>query len=141
MNRAGKFVFIIGVFGLCVALFTFLRPEAVFPDQTFVNDSDATLKLDLKVNPLHLNSVVPRVAGALSRGRLLGKQAGLYTLKNEQGISTGEYVWMKGPACCGPATAQTLLFWPREGDRWSVAVEADGSFQDSRGATWRLKRQ
>jgi hypothetical protein len=94
--------------------------------------------LELRVNS-RPNSVIPRVAEALSGGRLLGKQVGLFELKTEQGISTGYFVWMKGPAFGKPDSTQTLILRLTAGKEWSVTL-ADGSFQDGQGMTWRLKK-
>ena len=74
-----------------------LRPGAFFSSQTFINESDTKQTLELKVSS-RLNSVIPRAADVLSGGRLLGKQVGLFALKTEPGISTGQFLWMKGRA-------------------------------------------
>jgi hypothetical protein len=121
-----------------VAVLVMLRPDAFFSSQTFINESDTTQTLELKVNS-RLNSVMPRAAAVLSGGRLLGKQVGLFALKTEQGIITGKFVWMKGPGCCRPDSLQRLVFRPMTGEEWSVTVQTDGSFQDPQGMTWRLK--
>lgn len=138
MRNAAQTLFLISACVACLAVLAMLRPEAFFSSQTFINESDATQTLELKVSS-RLNSVMPRAAEVLSGGRLLGKQVGLFALKNEQGISTGQFLWMKGPVCCRPDSSQTLMFRPTTGKEWSVRVRANGSFQDSQGMTWRLK--
>ena len=138
MRSAAQTLFLILACVACLAVLAMLRPEVFFSSQTFINESDTTQTLELKVNS-RLNSVMPRAADVLSGGRLLGKQVGLFELKTEQGISTGQFVWMKGPACCRPDSSQTLMFRSTTGKEWSVRVRTDGAFQDSQGMTWRLK--
>ena len=139
-RKAAEILFIVFACIVCIAVLVMLRPDAFFPSKVFINESDSTQTIELKVNS-RLNSLIPRTASALSGGRLLGKQVGLFELKTEGAVRTGEFIWMKGPACCRPAPSQTLILRPTVGEEWSVMVRSDGSFEDSRGTIWRLKTE
>jgi hypothetical protein len=76
MHNAAQTLFLISACVACLAVLAMLHPEAFFSSQTFINESDATQALELKVSS-RLNSVMPRAADVLSGGRLLGKQVGL----------------------------------------------------------------
>jgi hypothetical protein len=136
MRKIGTVLLIIAALIVCLAILTFLQPQAFFPNQVFVSE-DATQKVELKVNS-RPNSVIPATASVLSGGRLFGKQVGLYTLETNGVISAGEFVWLKGPFCCRQDDSQTLVFRPNSGKEWSVTFQQDGTFQDSSGITWRL---
>jgi len=137
MDRTTQILFLVLVCVACLAALVILRPEAFFSTQIFINEADMAQTLELRVNS-RPNSVIPSVAEAFSGGRFLGKQVGLFELKTEQGTSTGQFVWMKGPAFGKPYSTQTLILRPTTGKEWSVKL-TDGSFQDGQGMTWRLK--
>jgi hypothetical protein len=139
MRKVGNVLLLIAALIVCLAIVTYLRPQTFLPNQVFVSE-DARQKLELKINS-RPNSVIPATAGALSGGRLFGKQVGLYSLKTNAGESTGEFVWFKGPFCCRQDDSQTLIFQPNSGKEWSAIYQQDGVLQDSMGITWRLKSQ
>src|SRR5262245_31982612 len=130
-RRVAQILFIVCACTVFIAVLVMLRPDAFFASQVFINESDSAQTIELKVNS-RLNSLIPRTASVLSGGRLLGKQVGLFELKTEREVRTGQFVWMKGPACCRPAPSQTLILRPTVGEEWSVMVRSDGSFEDSR---------
>jgi len=139
MRKVGSVFLIVAALIVFLAILTFLRPQTFFPNQVFVS-GDARQKLELKVSS-RPNSVISATARALSGGRLLGKQVGLYTLETNEGVSSGEFVWLTGPFCCRPDSSQTLIFRPNSGKEWSATLQPDGTLLDSMGITWRLKSQ
>jgi hypothetical protein len=59
---------------------------------------------------------------------------GTYTLKTQQESTKGTFVWAKLPR---NQRVREVWFTDDSGQRWTLAVEADGSLVDSSGVAWK----
>ena len=106
------------------------------PVGTFVNSSDSTQVLELKVDPSQTPNMFLRIGMLVGANKVFGKTVGVYTLKTNHGASAGTFVSVIPLRGAGGAS---VTLDPRDGKRWSLETESDGSLRDSLGNVWRLR--
>ena len=96
--------------------------------ETYVNKADAKQVLKLESQPSLKLDLIGRFHGVES--------AGVYTLKNDKGTSSGSYTYVLDDA----KKTRQYIFHPKQGERWVGRVESKGSFTDDKGSVWRIQQ-
>lgn len=113
------------------------------PVGTFVNQSDATQVLQLTLDPSQTSNVFIRMSIETGTNKYFGKSVGTYTLKTKNQISKGTFVYIViswGNSRL-PEGVHEVSFAAENGNTWTLAFKADGSFVDSSGVAWKRQAQ
>src|SRR5215813_4441585 len=106
------------------------------PVGTFINQSDPTQVLELTLDPSQTPNVFIRISIETGANKYFGKSVGKYTLKTENGVGSGIFVWTKS---LRDGSLEEVWFTGDDGKKWTIFVQPDGSLRDSSGVVW--KRQ
>jgi hypothetical protein len=116
------------------------------PVGTFINQTDPTEVLELRLDPSQTRNVLIRFSIETGANKYFGKSVGTYMLKTKHESSKGTFVY-RVISWEGPLYRQSqrddrrrqVWFTAENGDSWTLAVQVDGSLVDSSGVAW--KRQ
>src|SRR5215510_5352832 len=111
------------------------------PVATFINQSDPTQVLELTLDPSQTWNPFVRMSIATGANKYVGKSVGIYTLKTKDESSKGKFVYrvISWGNSRLPEGVHEVSFTAENGNIWTLAFKADGSFVDSSGVAW--KRQ
>ena len=113
------------------------------PLGTFVNQSDSTQVLQLTLDPSQTWNPFIRMSIETGANKYVGKSVGTYTLKTKSQSSKGTFAyrvisWGNSQL---PEGVHEVSFAAENGNTWTLAFNADGSFVDSSGVAWKRQTQ
>jgi hypothetical protein len=113
------------------------------PVGTFVNQSDPTQVLQLTLDPSQTSNVLIRMSIETGANRYFGKSVGTYTLKTKSQSSKGTFAYLviSWGNSRHPEGVHEVSFAAENGNIWTLAFKADGSFVDSSGVAWKRQTQ
>ena len=113
------------------------------PVGTFINQSDPTQVLQLTLDPSQTSNVLIRMSIETGANKYFGKSVGTYTLKTKSQSSKGTfaYIVISWANSRHPEGVHEVSFAAEDGNIWTLAFKADGSFVDSSGVTWKRQTQ
>ena len=113
------------------------------PVGTFINQSDPTEVLQLTLDPSKTPNIFIRMSIETGANKYLGKSVGTYTLKTKAQSSKGtfNYIVISWGNARLPEGVHEVSFTAENGNTWTLAFNADGSFVDSSGVAWKRQTQ